>query len=343
VDYFPISFEYKGFYIPKLSIPMEEIFKERIKFRGDVKDISIEACKNYDLGEFRSNSLILIGYEDFNLKLETSKSRYLVKVFSHRRTIKNCLRYVDAMERAIEAGIATPKLLKSNQGFLCKIKINNTSLRLCVMEFIEGKTLFELNQKPSQEEIKFLANQAALISQINIKPDFVYDSWAVTNFMKEVNKRSKKLSKEDLTLIKPLIKNFTEMKIDKLPYCFVHGDIINTNVIKDNKGKLWIIDFSVSNYYPRIQELAVLACNLLFDENSKEKSDKNLKVALEEYQKVVKLTDGELRCLPGYIRLAHAMHLLCANYEKLKFKNITAENEYWTTQGRKGLEQTESY
>ena len=33
-------------------------------------------------------------------------------------------------------------------------------------------------------------------------------------------------------------------------------------VMKDNNGKLWIIDFAVSNYMPRIVDLAVSSCNL---------------------------------------------------------------------------------
>jgi Ser/Thr protein kinase RdoA (MazF antagonist) len=98
--------------------------------------------------------------------------------------------------------------------------------------------------------------------------------------------------------------------------------------MKDREGKIWIIDFSVSNYYPRIQELAVLACNLFFDLHSKFRSQKNLGIALEAYQKKIKLTLKELEALPDYIRLAHAMHVLCANYCKKAEHNNSKENQY---------------
>ena len=146
------------------------------------------------------------------------------------------------------------------------------------------------------------------------------------------------MPEEDLVLIKPLISKFEELNIERLPHCFVHGDIISTNVIKA-KNKLWIIDFAVSNYYPRIQELAVLSCNLFFDEESKKNSTENLKIALKEYQEIVSLTQNEIKALPTYIELAHGMHLLSANYEKVKNNNQTKENEYWINQGRIGLKQ----
>ena len=123
------------------------------------------------------------------------------------------------------------------------------------------------------------------------------DEWAITNFLKEFKKKKGTLSKEDLELIEPLVKKFKDMKIEELPHCFVHGDIIVTNVMKDSNDKLWIIDFSVSNYYPRIQELAVLACNLFFDEDNKEESDKNMKIALEEYQKKIQILKNQINIL----------------------------------------------
>ena len=320
---------------------MEDLFRKRINYNGDIRDISIQICKDYDIGDFKSNNLILMGYEDFNIIIETSKGKYFVKIFANFRAMDDCERYVDIMEKANGAKISTPKLLKSKQGFLHLIEINKVKLRLCVAEFINGKTLFETKERLNSEEIKFLAHQIALINQLDIKPKFIHDEWAITNFLKEFEKKSKSLSKEDFKLIEPLVKRYKELNIEKLPHCFVHGDIIATNVMKDINGKLWIIDFSVSNYYPKIQEMAVLACNLLFDENNRDKSKENLEVSLKEYQKTIRLTNVELEALPTYIQLAHAMHLLSANYEKVSKNNTTKENEYWLNQGRIGLIQND--
>lgn len=322
---------------------MEEKFKKRINYNGDLKDISLQICKDYNFGDFISNNLILMGYEDFNFVLETNEGKHFVKIFANFRTLEDCKRYIEVISKAVEAKVSTPKLYKSKQGYLHLVEINKTKLRLCIMEFIDGKTLFELNEKLSNEEIKFLVHQATLINSLNLKPKFVDDEWAITNFLKAFNKKSKSLSNENLRYIKPLVDKFKHLKIEKLPPCFVHGDIISTNVMKDKKGKLWIIDFAVSNYYPRIQELAVLACNILFDECTEEKSKENLDVALKEYKKRIQLTKGELGALPTYIKLAHGMHLLCANFEKVSKSNNSYENEYWFNQGIRGLKQSLSH
>lgn len=322
---------------------MDNDFQNRIDYDGDIKAVSQRICEDYNLGEFVSNKIVLLGYEDFNLILETSTGKYFVKIFANFRNLENCQRYIDIMVRAVDSGIATPKIFKSDHGFLHKIAIDKNELRLCVMEFIKGDNLYDLNEKIGFEEIKFLSRQASLINSIDLKPTFVYDSWAIVNFKAEFEKKSKYLSDLDLGLIKPLVAEFDNLNVEKLPHCFAHGDIINTNVMKDNNSNLFIIDFSVSNYYPRIQELAVLACNMFFDSENLENSNHNLEIALEEYQKQIKLTEQELNVLPTYIKFAHVMHLLSANYEKIVENNDSNENEYWLLLGRAGLEQMKDY
>jgi len=312
-------------------------FYKRIGYEGELSDISKMICDNYNLGDFVSNKLVPLGYEDFNFILETTKGKFFVKILSNFRSDDDCHAYVDKMSKVIENNITFPKLFKSSQGYLHIAHVNESKLRFTVMEFIDGESYYVLKEKPNSDDIRELARQAALTNSMDIKPPLFYDSWAVTNFLKEYEKKEKHLQSEDVEMIEPLVKEFKEMKIDELPHCFVHGDYIVTNVMRDKNKKLWVIDFSVSNYYPRIQELAVMACNLLFDEKSKENSENNLKTALDEYQKTIKLTPRELEVLPTYIKLAHAMHILSANHEKIVEKNNSKENEYWLSQGRMGL------
>jgi len=313
-------------------------FYTRIGYVGDLSEISGLLCNDFNLGEFKSNKLVEVGYEDFNFILETTKGKYFIKIFSNFRTDEDCHRYVEIIKTALSKGISTPKLYMSKQGYLHTITISKTKLRLVVMQFIDGETYFQLGENPTFGEIKELAKQAALINSINIKPSFVYDSWAVTNILSEYEKKGECLLPEDSKKIKSLMQIYKDMKVESLPHSFVHGDLISTNVMKDKDGKIWLVDFSVSNYYPRIQELAVMACNILFDEKNKENSERNLKTALDEYQKQIKLTPKELEVLPNYIKLAHAMHILGANYEKVVENNGSDENRYWYNCGKVGLE-----
>ena len=46
---------------------MEQEFKNRINLNIDLSIISREICKAYFLGEYVSDKIITVGYEDFNL------------------------------------------------------------------------------------------------------------------------------------------------------------------------------------------------------------------------------------------------------------------------------------
>ena len=317
---------------------MEKFF-QRISYKGKLEDIGVAVAERYDLGNLLSCRLVSAGYEDFNFVLETTKYTHFVKVFANFRTDQQCLRYIEVMVEAGEEGVSIPKLLQAGGEHFHSMIVNDVTLRFCVMEYIDGDTYYDLKRKPNAKEIQFLAHQAARINSIDLKPEFVYDSWAVVNFLNEFQGKSKSLEPEDQQLIEFLVEEYKKIDFEKLPHAFVHGDLIATNVMKDKNGRDWVIDFAVANTYPRIQEIAVLASNMLLDEKSKERSAANLELALKKYQATIKLTPEELNVLPGYIKLAHGMHVLRAGSEKMAEGNGSEENEYWLNQGRTGLGQ----
>ncbi|MEK6959942.1 MAG: phosphotransferase [Nanoarchaeota archaeon] len=319
---------------------MKDRFQSRISYQGDIGELSRRVCRDFRIGDLISDSVVRMGYEDLNIAIETSKGKYLAKIFADFRDDDCCKRYVDIVSEALKAGVHIPRLLPSPQGYLHRFEIDKSWIRLCLMDFIEGKTFFELKTKPTPKEIVFLADQAALINSIDLRPNRVYDDWAVVNLENEFNKKSAYLPKKDLSLVQPVISEFRAINHEQLPACFVHGDLISINAIKGKDENLWIIDFSVSNTYPRIQELAVLACDLLFDEKNRTRSEKNLVLALGAYQKRIHLTQLELESLPTYVRAAHAMHVIGATHQKKAKGNKSRENEYFLRIGRAGLNQS---
>lgn len=320
----------------------EHKFQERIDYKGDLSILAKRVCEDFGIGEYQSHKVIPIGYEDLNIILETSQDRFLIKALANFRDQTDRERYSQIMQAVNEAGISHPKLYKSEQGYLHKLEIDKEEVYLFVMQFVGGKTFYDLGEKPNEEEVRFLARQAALINKIELKPIYVYDSWAIPNFLKEYGEIRNKLERSDQDLIDPVAEEFKTLDLEKLPKAFVHGDIIDTNTIRDEDGKVWILDFSVSNYYPRIQEITMLACDLLLDLSHTEKYGRNLQIALEEYQKEIKLTDEELKVLPLYIKTSHAMHIIGASKSIIE-DGDSEESQDWLEKGRKGLEFTSSF
>lgn len=313
-----------------------QLFQKRINYQGDLKPFLQKVCHDFSLGKQQSFAIIPIGYEDFNLKLTTDKNNFFVKILAASRSEEACQHYINIINQTFNNGVSEPKPYKHNQEFL--YKLNND--KLIVMEYIEGKTFYELRTVPTSEEIKFIVKQAALINKTDLKPSFIYDHWAITNLLKEYAEKEKYLSEADNKLIKPLVDLFSSLNIEDLPHSLVHGDITKTNVIKNTDNKIYILDFAVANWYPRIQELAVLLCDLFFDPNETGDFPKTYDLVLAEYQNYLELTPGEIKLLPTYIKFAHAMHVLLANYEKVENGNSSAENEYFLNIGRVGLQFT---
>ena len=55
-------------------------FQKRISYQGDLKPLLQKVCEDFNLGEYETHEIILIGYEDFNLKLTTDKDNFFVKI-----------------------------------------------------------------------------------------------------------------------------------------------------------------------------------------------------------------------------------------------------------------------
>lgn len=313
-------------------------FQDRIKYKGDIKPVLESVCVDYNIGDYGSYSIVSVGYEDFNLILETTINKYFVKIFASFRNLKDCQRYIGIVSKVIESGVSHPKILKTKQGFLYSTQKNGIDINLCVEEFIDGESFYDSTQEPTNEDILLISQEAAKINKIDYRPDYLSDSWAVENLLTEFNIIEKYLSEKDKTLLSPIIEQYSKIDFDLLPHTLVHGDLIKTNILKSKNKRIYLIDFSVANYYPRIQELAILFCDIFFNESNPDNFRVIYQKVLSEYQKYLTLTRIELELLPIYIKFAHAMHMIGATREKYLNNNLSEENDYFLDRGRKGLE-----
>ena len=307
-------------------------FNKRIELNTDLENISREICKAYDLGDYVFDELITIGYEDYNYYLTTSKGKYCVKIFNKARTKEDVKNYLARIRAVANSKVNAPKPLLVNGDISLNINYQENSYDICVFEFVDGKNYFQLQENPSEEVIKELAKQTSIINNLNIRPNFIYDNWAIINFIEEYNQKRNYISDQYKDEFDKLVEEYKKVDLDKLPKAFVHGDIISTNVMLDKNSKIWIIDFAVSNYLPRIIDLAVISCNMCLDKNSKENTYKNISLLLSEYNKYNNLTDYELETFGIFYRLANAMHILQTQYIA-KTEGDSEENQYWLNEG----------
>ena len=153
---------------------MYQEFYDRINLNTNLDNISKEICRKNNLDEYISDGLILVGYEDFNYILSTTKGKYCVKIFNKKRTNKDVNNYIDRIELASTLNINTPKVYRVKNNCLQIIDINNNQYRLCVFEYVNGKSFYDLNEIPTEKEIKEIIKQMVYIHNAKLDSEYIY-------------------------------------------------------------------------------------------------------------------------------------------------------------------------
>ena len=100
-----------------------------------------------------------------------------------------------------------------------------------------------------------------------------------------------------------------------MPITYIHGDIIKSNLILDNNDKVWVIDFSVLNYLPRVIELGVAMFGICLTDD-RTNSLNNMNIFINEYNKYNRLDNYEIINLPIIFNCISAMNVLQTAYIK---------------------------
>lgn len=308
-------------------------FLNRINLESDLKTLLERVVLDYSLETLEDFSIIEIGFEDCNILFETPRGKFLAKIFSKTRADDTIERYANIIQAAIDSGVRHPKLLQSLNGQT--LHRSHNSSPLVVLEYVEGKTYFETMSAPSNQELNDLIIQLFHLHQSTYKPGYVFDSWAIPNFEEMYEKVKNFVFGEDLRLLETVLRNFRMIPLQQLPHAFVHGDCTKANVLRGNDGQIYILDFSVANWYPKIQDLAVVAANLLHSNMTSLKE--NVEVVKKEYLQYGDLNKLELNFLYTYSLAAVAMEFMGGLQEKHFSGNDGAEADYWLQLGREGL------
>ncbi len=309
----------------------------RLTFSGNIKPLLDRVCRSYQIGMLNSFSILDVGYEDCNVQLHTEKGDFLAKIFSKSRSPETITRYVDIMQKILENGVSHPRILASGDERILYHDPELNGVCLVLMEYIHGKTFLDMDRAPDEAELRSIIEQAILINRIEYRPAFLFDSWAIPNIEVLFEKTRAFMQPADLPLVELAIRSYLRIPVKTLPSCFVHGDFTKANILKSDTGKIYILDFSVANWYPRIQELAVIAANLMHDASGNTPLRKRIELVAELYHERNPLTSHEHSYLYDYTLAALAMEFMGAYQEKYINGNDTPETDYWLHLGREGL------
>lgn len=310
---------------------------DRLNYSGSLNPVIERLCDTYDIGTISDFSIIEVGYEDCNIIIETEQDRFLAKIFAKTRTPEDINRYTTIKQKVVEAGVHHPELVTTTTGESVYTDSKANGITLVLMRFVEGLNFLELDRAPNDDERRAVLEQAAKVNKIDHHPPYLPDSWAIPNIKSMFERVKQFIQPEDLKLVVQVMARHVQIPVDGLPSCFVHGDFTKANVVKADDGSVYILDFSVANWYPRIQELAVICANLLHDENNPASLHDKSDVLANEYSVFNPLTVEERRHLYAYAMAGVAMEFMGSHQEKYINGNDTEETNYWLNLGRTGL------
>lgn len=302
-------------------------YYSRIDEIDDINILSELVCEEYSLGKLEDTYVIEVGYEDFNAIITSSTGKYLMKVFRNSRSDEEVVQCINRSYIATQSNVKTPEIYKNSKGDIVSIiKHGNSRFRVSVIQYIDGENFFFLKRQPTFDELLKIVDIGCNLNKINYKPNFIYDTWAITSFCKEFEKKKHYLDKKYLDIVEPIYKRFRDFDYDKLPKAFVHGDMMSTNLMLDKNGEIWVIDFSVSNFTARINEIIVICDDVALIVNDKKESERRVKAAFDAWCEKMKATDFEKESFQLIYDVANAINVLNPIYE-IKTGNDTEETQ----------------
>lgn len=307
---------------------------ERLDNTAEIQSVLRRATDTYALGALEEFEPIEVGFEDYNVKIKTQLGQYVIKIFSKTREDNEVARNAAILNALRETDIHHPGLHTTSEDSV--LWRDSSGLQMVAMDYIDGATFYSLDTTPSEQQLLKIAAEAVKINKLPIRPEYIFDKWAIPNVHWMYEQIAEYIDEEHRKPLVAVLAKYDAIDIHQLPVCFVHGDIIKTNVIVDTNDEVFVIDFSVANVYPRLQEVAVIAANLLAD-GSTPLEDRVRKATVAYECAGGRLTEYEKAQLYDYALVGVAMEYMGSLYEQYYNGESGDEVEYWRRLASAGL------
>ncbi len=270
--------------------------------------IVTRTAATYQLGRVRSWRVITTGYEDANLAAKTTVGPVVIKVFpAHRAQV--AVRTSRLVTDAIAAGLHHPRLHHATGGTTLT-RDAATGCHVLVMDTVNGQDFYSPTRAPTRQQLTVVVEQAALIHTIPGPVEPVDNLWALPRLHELAVWVRPYLDNEQGRLVNAVTAAFNAVNHIDLPHRLIHNDLTKGNVLASRDDEVWIIDFGCADWYPRVQELAVIAANLTHGADQPPVERANLVARM--YAAHAPLTEPEWDALPAYTGAAAAMEFLGA-------------------------------
>lgn len=254
---------------------------------------------------------IVEGYEDANIKIDTDRGLFVVKIFSKARTAENCQSYIKILEESNRVGVPVVDLVSGKVGPLGEYRNKNRTSRFIVTEFFKGQNFERIT--PTLKDMKILTNHLAKLNSFQFSVSESYDSWGNKNLLKEYAQNRYQLRPEQDNLLRSAVSQYTHVDTSRFSKGVIHADMQRKHVLKNMKRDYCILDFGCARHDGKVFELSTYLAWFCLGIDTWGHKDEIVHKVTREYLKTHKLSEYELEALPVLTEAAFAAYFLKAS------------------------------
>jgi len=261
--------------------------------------------KDYPLlGPIKSCRPITEGYEDANFLFETSRNKYVLKIFAKTRSILNIKSYSKLLVGAQKAKVQSLQPIRGKNGYLGKIK----QTRFVITEFFIGRNF--RNSTPSLLDIRIITKELVKLNSLNFKFYESYDSWSNAHLVCEFKKNKNKLDQATVNYLDPTVKALNKLNTRGFSRSIIHGDLQPLHIFKNNQGRYCLIDYGCARNDYLVYELSTFLAWFCLLKKNWQRRKAIFSYVIDTYTKTHKLSKQEIDSLPLLIKAAYAAYYL---------------------------------
>ncbi|MEK7544119.1 MAG: phosphotransferase [Patescibacteria group bacterium] len=312
-----------------------KLWLDRPDIKESLDDFLHDVANVFQLGTIKKFSRFPFGYQELNIKLETSQGIYAVKTFSREKPLSRVKENIQGYLEFPKLGIPMPKLLVTNNNETILItEGKHQKVYTCVMEYFEGKSFLQL--PVTKRDVIQITKCMAYIHQSKLKPAHYYDTLGIVNFEYIYEKQVDTLSAQDNNEIKQTLKEFQRINLTKFHQSVIHGTLERENILKNSQGAYCILDLGCMDYNASIVDIATFLANFTIDMDGEETVEM-IKESLTEYQKFHMLTADERLALPILIEAQYAILVMGMTHAMKMEHDDSKQTNRWLEFGKHGL------
>ena len=314
----------------------EKEVMQNIHLPVSVDELMKKIVADYDLGYVEHHAFIKKSRGEVNIKIKTQKGTYAVKLFSKEKPFDAIITDISAFIEFRRLGIPVPKILENKNSFIGALENEKETEKhtyFCVTEFFDGIDLEK--EKIFKKDISIIVYYMARLHTSSLNLKRLNPCWDLDNLIGHYRNIEKKFTDDELNTLGPVIQELKNVDFSYFKKSTIHGDLNETNILKNKNGSICILDMGCVDYTYRLFDLATFLHDYCFilKSNFKHKKDR-YDFIIREYNSLNVLSPSEIKYLPLFVKaiaidyFIENKKVLLKNEKYLNNKSPNSQFEY---------------